>query len=997
MKAIFASRGSKAWVIVTAILLVLLITINILTTSVFYNLLNTVMPGGGERPIYSGNAASLFTLDDGYSNKTEALATANEVNVRICEEGFVLLKNKDSALPISTDPQAPKISVFGKNSVDIAYGGSGSGGVNAEGAVSLYDSLEAAGFVINPTLRSFYEDTNASGPKRQANSSNLDDGDSVPIATAETPQSSYTDAVKASYSEYSDAAIVVFTRVGGEGFDLPRYQGSTEGAASPDDHYLQLDRNERDLLTAVCDAGFDKVIVVINSGAAMELTFLEDSEYFAGAGKIDAAIWMGFPGTSGALALGRILNGTVNPSGSTVDTYASNLKLAPSFQNVGDNNFGDTGRSGSNWVTNDQYMLDGTTPQAFYFTDYEEGIYVGYKYYETRAASYNGPIAAIGEKNYANGEEWYRDNVVYPFGYGLSYTTFSWSVANRDDIAFSGNDPVVIKVDVTNTGSAAGRDVVQVYVTPPYTPGGIEKSHKVLAGFAKTEVLKPGETQTIEITFHPYDIASYDYSDANRNGFKGYELEAGDYVVCVSKNAHEVVDSVTCRIADGATFALDPVTGYTVVNRYTDQDNEYFNSDTHLGTVLSRNDWANTWPQKPALSDRTVDSAFVAAMNDTSHNNPSDFGSMYMPWFDEPAGMTFSDMLPTDIANLPLDGSPIVSYEDDRWQTLLEQCSFAELQNMYNYGAFQTAALPTINKPATLETDGPVGFVNFMDVTHSTYFGTCNYCCEVVIASTWNVDRARDFGTSVGNEGLLGNSNTNTPYSGWYAPGVNIHRSPFGGRNFEYLSEDGVLAGKLAAQIVIGAQSKGVYCYMKHFALNEQETHRSINGDCSWVTEQAMREIYLKPFEIAVKEGGTRAIMSSFNRIGTRWTGGDYRLLTEILRNEWGFRGTVICDFNTNEYMNSRQMAYAGGDLNLATLPVSWSDENDQADTIVLMQAAKNVLYTVVNSNSKEVVGYAMPIWEISLFVLDGVIAAALAVWGFFAIRGALKKSGQKK
>jgi len=991
MKAIFSNRGSRIWVIVTALVLVVLITATILTGTVFYGLLNIVMPGGGERPVYAGGAANLFTLDEGYANKTEALATANEVNVRICEEGFVLLKNKNSALPIPTGDSAPKISVFGKNSVDLAYGGSGSGGVNADGAVNLYDSLEQAGYELNPVLKSFYEDTNASGPKRQANSSNLDDGDSVPIATAETPQSSYTDAVKASYAQYSDAALVVLTRVGGEGFDLPRYQGSTEGAASPDDHYLQLDKNERDLLSAVCNAGFGKVIVVINSGAAMELTFLEDSRYFADADKIDAAIWMGFPGTSGTLALGRILNGTVNPSGRTVDTYASNLKLAPSFQNVGDNNFGDAQRSGNNWVTNDQYVLDGTTPQAFYFTDYEEGIYVGYKYYETRAASYAGPIAGLEEKSYADGEEWYQDNVVYPFGYGLSYTSFSWDVANRDEIALSGNDPVTVKVNVTNTGSVPGRDVVELYVTPPYTAGGIEKAHKVLVGFAKTDVLDPGASQTVEITFTPYDLACYDHTDANGNGFKGYELEAGEYVFHISRNAHEAVDSVACQLTQGVTYGYDPVTGYGVENRYTDQENAYFNSDAHLGTVLSRNDWSGTWPQKPSLADRTIDSAFVAAMNDTSHNNPTDFNSVEMPWFDEPADMTFSDMLPSDSGDLPA-GSPVVSYDDERWQTLLEQCSFAELQNMYDYGAFQTAALPTIGKPATLETDGPVGFVNFMDVTHSTYYDTCSYCCEVVIASTWNVDRARDFGTSVGNEGLLGNANNGTPYSGWYAPGANIHRSPFGGRNFEYLAEDGLLSGKMAAQIIGGAQSKGVYCYMKHFALNEQETHRSINGDCTWVTEQAMREIYLKPFEIAVKEGGARAIMSSFNRIGTRWTGGDYRLLTEILRNEWGFRGTVICDFNTNEYMNSRQMAYAGGDLNLATLPVTWCNETDQADTVVLMRAAKNVLYTVVNSNSREVVGYSMPIWQMCLYGVDVIALAALAVWGFFAVKGALKK-----
>ena len=996
MKLIFGNLGTRVWFIVTVAVVALLVAVTVLTTAVFYELLNSVMPGGGERPVYAANATEIYTRDEGYSNKEEAVATSNLVNERICEEGFVLLKNEGNALPLATPvsdedvTERPAVSVFGKNSVNIAYGGSGSGGVRGDGVVSLYDSLSEAGYDTNPVLRAFYEDTSRSGPARAGNSTDLDSGVSVAIATAETPQSMYTDEVRASYADYSDAAIVVLTRIGGEGFDLPRYQGDTEGASSPDDHYLEPDKNELDMLSAVCNAGFDRVIVLINSGSAMELAFLEDPERFADADKIDAAVWMGFPGTTGTRALGKILNGSVSPSGKTADTYASDFTASPAFENFGDGNFGDSvyDEATGIWVTNDQYMTlnaDGdATPENYFFVDYEEGVYVGYKYYETRGA---------------DDEEWYADNVVYPFGYGLSYTKFSVTVEDASsvrDVAIEGNRKYTVSVRVTNTGSMPGREVVQLYGHAPYTPGETEKPEVTLLDFAKTDVILPGEENSVvlELTFDPYLLASYDYKGLNDNSAKTFELDASDdYMLYIARDAHDRSLSVPFRVASDIIYDEDPVTGNPVRNRYTDMEDPAFNSDTHLSTVLSRSDWSGTWPTAPTEEDRIVDAEYISMFTDTSHNNPTDFNSMPMPWFDEPADMRYSDMLPESTEGLPLDGSPIVSYKDDRWQTLLEQCSFAELQYMVSYGAFQSPALLTIGKPATLETDGPVGFVNFMDRTGSTYFGTCNYCCEVVIASTWNKDRAYDFGVSVGNEGLLGNTNTGTPYTGWYAPGVNIHRTPFGGRNFEYFSEDGVLAGKMAGAQIRGAQSKGIYCYVKHFALNEQETHRSLSGDASWVTEQAMREIFLRPFELAVKEGGTRAIMSSFNRIGTRWTGGDYRLLTEILRDEWGFRGTVICDFNTiPAYMNSRQMAYAGGDLNLATQPVLWGSESDTADTVILMQCAKNILYTVVNSAAREVVGYDLPIWTILLIVFDCVVVVGLGVWGVFAVRKALKK-----
>lgn len=966
------SRKQRVWLIMTAIVLVLLIVVNI-AAFIFYELLNIVMPGGGERPAFS-SSAEIYESD--YNSKEETFEAANKVNLRLCEEGMVLLKNENNALPLptpvsdSTIAEQPKVSVFGKNSVNLAYGGSGSGAIDAEGAVDLYTALEMAGYLVNPELKAFYEDESRSGPARAANSSDLDSGDSIRIATGETPQSRYTDEVKSSYAEYSDAAIVVFTRIGGEGFDLPRQMGDAEGAASPDDHYLQLDQNEQDLLSAVCNGGFDRVVVVINSGSAMELTFLTDPDYFSDADKIDAAIWIGFPGASGTEALGEILNGSVNPSGKTVDTYAADLKAAPSFQNFGDNN----------QANGDRYYVNGEL-QNYYFVNYEEGIYVGYRYYETRG---------VGD------EVWYQDNVVYPFGYGLSYTEFTWSVTDKSSIqdqAVSGDRSYQVSVEVTNTGSRAGKDVVQLYAHAPYYDGGIEKPYVVLVGFAKTSLLEPGQSETVTLTFSPYSLASYDYLDANQNGFMGYELEAGDeYALFVARDAHTYEDTIPFTVAKDIRYENDPVTGNPVENLYTGCEDPYLDSDYMLGTTLSRSDWDGTFPAAPTAEEHEVETELISALNDTDHNNPEDLDNMDMPWFDEDSGLMLLDMLDGADVSAAGDGTGVlVSYDDERWQALLEQCSADELINLISYGAFNSAAIESIGKPRTNDTDGPAGFVNFMDST--TFYGTCSYCCEVVIASTWNEELVEEFGRAVGEEGIWGDAEARSngmPYSGWYAPGANIHRSPFGGRNFEYYSEDGFLSGKMAAAQIRGCQSKGVYCFMKHFALNEQETHRSLTGVITWATEQALRELYLKPFEIAVKEGGTRGIMSSFNRIGTRWTGGDYRLLTTILRDEWGFRGTVVCDFNTGAtYMDQKQMAYAGGDLNLSTTPKSWCDVSDTADANILMRCTKNILYTVVNSNAmnRQVDHYNLPIWTMVLIAADVVIVLGLAAWGISTFR----------
>jgi putative beta-glucosidase A len=850
------------------------------------------------------------------------------------------------------------IAVCGHSGIfDSEYGGSGSGGFDTSNNKNLYESLNDAGFVTNPTLKNFYE-SSQSGPVRTANSSDLDNGDNQKIATAETPQSKYTDAVRNSYADYSDAALVVITRIGGEGFDLPRYQGDSEGAVSPDSHYLELDQNEIDLLTAVTDGTFKRVVVVFNTPSSFEATFLKDSAYAAFADKIDAAVWIGFTGSNGITALGEILNGDVNPSGRLVDTWAADFTKNPSFVNFGTGCLPDT---------TDKY--DGG---MYYSVDYEEGIYVGYRYYETRGET--------------DGEDWYNANVVYPFGYGLSYTTFDWTVGDASASEIELGTTITVPVTVKNTGSVAGKEVVQLYASAPYTLGGIEKAHKVLVGFAKTKLLQPGESETVTVSFDPYSAASYDYRDANSNGFSGYELGAGEYTLYVSRNAHESEKAIALNLAADVQIGTDPTTDSEVVNRYTDSEN-FLDSDWQLDTMLSRADWEGTWPTPQTAQQHAGTDRLYEEIRSEEHNNPTDFDSEEYPWFGEKPTLTLRDLLPSAEAE---GYEPVVSYDDERWEELMMGCDEEEMIALINNGAYHTLAMESVGLPATIHGDGPSGFTCFMSKEQVN--GTCQYVSEPVMASTWNINLMNELGEAIGEEGTIGDKATGQPYSSIYAPGVNIHRSPFGGRCSEYFSEDPFISGMMGAAEVQGIQSRGVLPTVKHFVANEQETHRSIGGDLSWLSEQALREIYLKPFEYTVKLGETRGIMTSFNRIGTRWTGGDYRLLTEILRNEWGFNGLVICDFNTiPQYMIPRMMFYAGGSLDLATQQSAmWTDcdSSDAGDAIVLMRAVKDVMYALVNSNAMnaEVIGYNPPIWQEYLHWINIGAFTLVGVWLVLAI-----------
>lgn len=967
MKFIWKNICTRVWLIISIIVMVFFTTATLVATqnNLIYNTVNSVL-GRERRVLVEGDPSQYQYYETEFTTKEQALEAANKLNEEIVGEGIILLKNQSKSLPLA---EKAKISVFGKNSVNLVYGGSGSAGSNAQGATLLEDALTAANFDVNKTLTSFYKDNARSGSGRPASPAM---GTVLAgFATGETPVSSYTDDVKKSFSEYNDAAIVVISRIGGEGFDLPRTMKTSfksdekvAGAKSADSHYLELDQNETDLINMVCE-NFENVIVVVNCSQAMELGFLEDE-------RIDSAVWIGGMGKTGINALGRVLNGEINPSGRTVDTFARDFTQDPTWNNFGNNNIENGNR----------YNVDGKS-RMNYFVQYEEGIYVGYRYYETRG--------------FTDGEEWYKNNVVYPLGYGLSYTTFEYEWAEEPPALteIQADSVITLKVRVTNTGETAGKEVVQLYYTAPYTDGEVEKSHVVLGAFDKTELIEPGKSEVVELTIRARDMASYDYSDANNNGSKTYELDGGKYQLKVSKNAHEPVLTAEYNLDKTVIYNTDDATGNEVKNRFDDVSN----NPEGVKTYLSRSDWEGTWPTTPTDEDRSTTQEFLNSLQFDKNDAGKKWEETEMP---EQAKKKVG-YNQTKVKLYDLIGEP---YGSKLWDELLNQLTVDEMANLVGIGNFTTQAIERIAKPKTIDADGPVGFTIFMG--DDSVYDTAFYACGCVIAATYNEDMAYAMGEMVGNEGLLGNlAGDKTTYSGWYAPAANIHRSPFGGRNWEYMSEDGLLSGKIAANIIKGAKSKGVYTFMKHFAVNDQESNRDTNGLLTWLNEQSMREIYLKPFEIAVKEGKTTAMMSSFNRIGTVWAGGSYELLTEILRDEWGFRGTVITDFNTPtyRYMDPDQMIRAGGDLNLSADKMPSTDSGSLTATQVssLRNATKNILYTVVNSNVMNGYGdgviyrYALPYWVIAVIVVDVVVVLSLAVWGFFVIRVAKKRTQKKE
>ena len=841
-------------------------------------------------------------------NRAEPRAITQEVE----SEAIVLLEN-DGVLPLGS---GARVNVFGVGIEQFTYGGTGSGAADESVNTSLMQGLRNAGFEVNEDLASWYKE-------------NTPDTAAMGLVGTdwnlyEIPQSAYPADLLSGAEDFSDTAIVVITRRSGEGADLPMdmaaYAGSEAGRS-----YLELTPDEEDLLD-MAKANYDNVVVIINAANAMELGFLEDEG-------IDAAIWVGTPGSTGTNAIGDVLTGAVNPSGHLVDTYPYEVESAPSYYAVGEFNYtnvyyGNNGMGGSS-ETGDSL--------PYHFVDYVEGIYVGYRYYETAAA--DGYID-------------YDATVQYPFGYGLSYTTFEKSI---ESFSATG-DTVTVSVKVTNTGSVAGKDVAQVYVNAPYTVGGIEKAEVVLAGFAKTDLLEPGKSQTLEITFNKEDIASYDYSGIKAEG-GAYVLEAGEYEVRLQNNSHELVDSRTFTVAKDAIYndANDGKRSsdlITAVNRFDDMS---FGDDL---TYVSRADWAGTMPTERRASDIEATDEQIAVITDTTVDNPEVEDIVVANH-----GLTLADMKG-------------LAYDDPKWDELMEQVSVKEMAYLVQTGGWMNAAVPSVAKPHVIDTDGPNG-ANLVigGLSGNQYTG------QSMLGATWNTELVLRMGEVFGAEAH------EIGVGGIYAPACNIHRSPFAGRNYEYVSEDGFLSGAIVEAEIRGIQSKGVYTYLKHFALNDQETHRDDGGLVTWANEQAMREIYLRPFEMGVKLGHTLGIMSSFNRIGAVPAAESYPLLTEVLREEWGFQGTVITDcVMAATTMDFDRALRAGNDLELSfgSLPIfAGLDEstlNTPAGHQALRNACHNILYTTVSSDAMAVGTTGPYPLQLGIYALC-IVPIALFAW----------------
>ena len=895
-----------------------------------------------------------------FGSKSDVVKAGNALNEEISEEGFVLMKN-NGVLPLAASIQQgwskrqTKVSVFGKASTNLLIGGSGSGSGNTAGAATIKDSLELAGYDVNDTLWNWY-----SGDVSGANSYTRISGDQVThgLATIETTTAAFNEGkatFEGSLSDYSDAAVVVFARQGGEGIDLPT--SSVDGITLPEnaevgdeltlsengnktlkgrtgegrylDHYLELDEDEEALLDYV-ESKFDKVIVVINSSNAMEMTELQNDA------NVDGIVWVGGPGNQGINALGRLLSGAVNFSGRTVDLYASDYSKIPAMANFADQHtIGDDtiayyvpadNEDGGQWVYGNvylnedgsiYYLNDGTGfglsrtnsglashGNVYCKVEYEEDIFVGYRYYETYAAD-------ISE----GGEEWYKQNVVYPFGYGLSYTTFTQEVtatvngAALNNQALTGNETVTVSVKVTNTGDYAGKDVVQLYVAAPYdaTNAPISKAVRTLVDFGKTDTLQPDESQTLTFDIKLQDLASYDWSDANKNNHEGYELDRGSYTITAMKNSHESYGnsaSAGFRIENVVNYDTDSVTGNDVENRFVDynwgtsEEGNYSTVNETMNIMNRAEGLDESAPAKPTFDEMEASEDFFVSLAAENKTVRYDFtnDTKETPWYYEsvPEGVS---QVAEDAKNREIEitwaDMKGVDKDDPLWDEFLNQFKFSELTAVIGQGA--AAAATVVGKPGSTNSDGP------------STIAEVSYASECVIGATFNKELANRMGAMIGEEALWNGK------SGWYGPAMNTHRTPFSGRNFEYYSEDPILAGFMAANTVAGAESKGLRCFIKHYAVNDCETDKSAPSLVTWASEQALREIYLKPFEMAIELGGASGIMTAFSRVGAVSCANNYALVDCLARGEWGFDGYMITDMFVSSYMNVDKMLRSGG------------------------------------------------------------------------------------
>lgn len=878
-----------------------------------------------------------------YASDEEVKAAGKAIAEVLTEEGVVLLKNEDKALPIAS---TAKVTLFGHSSVNTIVCGTGSADIDASEAPTFKEALESRGVEVNPSMWQFYMDnldTYATNPKKGDNSIRTGDGGTKGEYTVnEIPWSEYTDAAKADFSAYNDAAIVVFSRLGGEMYDLPAsaegdQQGNATETVDGSGNSLELTIQERELLKEIKAAGFDTVIVLLNSTNAMECDFVDDPEL-----GVDACMWIGYTGVVGLYGVSDLLVGNNNPSGRLVDTYCMDNTTSPAHVNI-------YGNTWSNYEEVKSIMFDLSLDGNTWYNVYQEGIYVGYRYYETRYEDY-----VLNQGNH--GDYNYLSDVKYPFGYGLSYTTFSYT-----DFAVTENaDSFDISVTVTNTGDVAGKEVVEVYFQSPYTDydkeNSIEKAAIELCGFDKTELLEPGASETVTINVPKEELRTYDAYNA-----KTYILDAGDYYFTIGTDAHEALNNVlTAKGANASRMtakgnadmvykwnnpALDTTTysvsndgeeNYAITNQFDNGDLNLVNDGEQAITYLSRSDWTGTFPQNAVVLALTE--ALGAEMTGLKGYEIQET-DREMPTMGASGSMTLAQMIGKD-------------YDDPDWDALLDQITYEEMAMLIGVGYHGTKAVSSVAKPRTVDENGPQGFTKKLTDLFGNSEPMTAYSDENIMAATWNVELMEEVGEQIGEDGLaLG-------IVGLYGPAMDTHRSPYAGRNFEYYSEDGFLAGKIAAAEVRGIQSKGVYVYIKHYALNDSETKCRCYS--IFANEQTIRELYLTPFEHAVVEGGAMNVMNSFGRIGVVWGGAHEGLMTNVLRKEWGMKGFALTDYsNTGKTFDVKLGVLAGTDSwdcsaegkgTWSDKLLQWEEKQDVELTWAMREATHRVLYTVANS-----------------------------------------------
>lgn len=869
-----------------------------------------------------------------YMLSDTTVSKANELAKEVQSEAITMLKNDDSNLPLSNK----KVNVFGWGSTNPVYGGTGSGSMSDQyETVSMLDGMKQAGLKTNTELSKLYTDYRKDRPEVGMFAQDW--------TLPEVPAKQYSDKLVSDAKDFSDEAVVVLTRVGGEGADLPtdmKAKGITYKNNSKDyddfqkgESFLQLSKTERDMIDLVT-SNFKKVTLVYNGANTFQFDFLNDYP------QIQSVVWCPPAGQTGFSALGEVLAGETNPSGKTSDTFLKDLTKSVSYNNFGKfeyTNMADKAAKYKGFTGDDVTAIPG-------FVNYSEGIYVGYKFYET--ASDEGLIN-------------YDDTVAFPFGYGLSYTSFDQKL---DSVKYKGGK-VTVTATVTNTGDKAGKDVVEVYYNPPYTDGGIEKASKNLAGFEKTKELQPGESQKVTVKFDDDDMASYDYK-----GAKAYMLEKGDYDISIQSDSHHVIDHKAITVKDTVTYDSDSNTHNGDKTVATNQFDDVAGDVTYLSRAdhFANYKEATAAPTNFKMSDKAKETFY-----NNSNYDPKKFDkdSDKMPTTGAKNGLKLSDMYGKD-------------YDDADWDKLLDQLTFDDMDNLIANGGYGTQALKSVGKIQLTDADGPASLNN-----NFTGVGSIGFPASTAFACTWNKDLAKQFGE------MIGDMAHDMHVAGWYAPAMNIHRSAFSGRTFEYFSEDSLLSGAMASNEIAGAKSKGVYSFMKHFALNDQETNRT-NMVCTWANEQSIRETYLKPFEMSVKEGGAQAVMSSFNYIGYTYAGASSNLLQTVLRDEWGFKGFVLTDyFGGYGYQNADQEVRAGNDSMLATTKITNHITDKSATSVKAMrQAAHNILYTAANSwqyaNGEPKV--ATPIWKTAMYVAWGVTAVLVIGLEIVAIKRYLNR-----